>query len=104
MAQSTTSNPYSISPKQPSEVLDYDFDFSQRLPTGDTISSVLSVTLDQNTITLGSGATGVTNTGTVVKVWLLGGLSGTRYKVTCRVLTVGGRTMESDMFVLVQDV
>ena len=72
--------------KDPNAVLDYTFDWSDWLPTGDTISSY--------TVTVATGLTKVSDssTTTAVTVWLSGGTVGAWYAVQCRIVTVGGRT------------
>ena len=84
--------------KQPAETLDYDFDFTDWLSERtDTLLS--SVILSDPGISVLSS----TNFGSRVKVFLSGGLTGTKYKITCRMSTNGGRVKESEFFVAVKD-
>lgn len=85
--------------KQPADVLDYDFDYSDWLADrADTISA-FTVTADPG-ITIG---TTVQISG-VVKVFLSGGDNGGAYKVTVTAVTVGGRTKQAEIQVKVKEV
>lgn len=71
--------------KDPDAVLDYVFDWSQWLATGETISS--------HTVTV----TGVvkdssTNSTTAVTAWISGGSIAAAASVTCQITTSDGRT------------
>ena len=83
--------------KQPSENLDYDFDFSKWVPTGDTISS--SVVTADSGITLGTKVNSDTN----VKQFISGGTDDEQYKITCKITTAGGRTKEVDIRIAVRE-
>ena len=74
--------------KDPDETLDYTWDWSQILPTGDTISTV--------TWTVPSGLVreNAVNTTTTATLWISGGTVGERYPVACKVTTVAGRILE----------
>lgn len=76
-----------FSPKSPVDVLDYSFDFSAFLPSGDAISTA-SVTVWPNDVT----ASNVGNVGKTVTFWLSGGTLDKRYTVTARIVTTQGRT------------
>lgn len=82
--------------KDPSAILDYQFDWSDWLGT-DTISS--------HTVTASAGLTVTTSTATATAVtaWLSGGTAGQAYTVTNRIVTVGGRTDERSMSIQVLD-
>lgn len=82
--------------KQPNETLDYNFDFSLWMPTGDSIASS-TVTADAG-ITLGTK----TNTGNTVQQFISGSTEGT-YKVTCRITTTQGRIKEAEILIQVMD-
>ena len=72
--------------KDPSAVLDYAFDWTEWLATGETITD--------HTITADTGVTvdsSTEDTGKVT-VWLSGGTAGINYKVTCLITTSAGRT------------
>lgn len=95
----STTNPKQMTPKQPSEYLDYDFDWTRRLaPSADTLKTGL-VTCDNPDLDI--GATEVSTT--VVKQWVGGGEAGTTYHLTCIVTTDGGRTLEADMYIKVKE-
>lgn len=77
---STTNRP-EMAVKAPTARKDYDFDWVEWLPTGDTIAS--AVVTAESGITVYSTAT----TSTVVKVWLTGGTDGSDYVITCTITT-----------------
>lgn len=81
--------------KDPDAVLDYQWDWSSWLPTGDTIASA--------TVTAETGLTvdSYSNTATAVTAWLSGGMVGESYSVTCRVVTADGRTDDRTITLLV---
>lgn len=83
--------------KDPSAVLDYAFDWSDWLATGETISS--------HTVTADTGLTkdSSTEAAGVVTYWLSGGTAGTNYKVVCRIVTSAGRTDERSAWLQVTD-
>lgn len=83
--------------KDPSAVLDYVFDWTGWLATGETI--------DTHTITVDTGLTkdSSTESGGKVTVWLSGGTAGINYKVACLVTTSAGRTDERTLWIRVVD-
>lgn len=90
--------------KQPAEVKDYDIDFSEWLPTGDTISTyegevVCLTDEDDEELVIDSQSA----TSTTLKTWLSGGTDGQTYKVTVTVTTAGGRVDQSEFKVKVKD-
>lgn len=82
--------------KDPSAVLDYEFDWAAWLGS-DTISS--------HTVTAATGITvaSSTATSTAVIAWLSGGTAGQAYTVTNRIVTTGGRTDERSITLQVID-
>ena len=87
--------------KDPSAVLDYQFDWSSWLTTDETISAaVITITpvpaglppvgLTAGTPTINSG---------IVTVWLSGGLNGSRYIVACKITTNQNRVDERSVFI-----
>jgi hypothetical protein len=85
--------------KQPSEILDYDVDytdwFSNRVDTPASFTTVL-----ETGITLA----GSSRTGNVVKLILSGGTAGTKYKATVRLTTTAGLVKEADFTVTVKEI
>lgn len=83
--------------KDPGAVLDYMWDWSDWLATGDTIDSAL--------ITAATGITldSSTNTTTTATAWLSGGTAGQAYDVACKVVTVDGRTDERTIRIVVEE-
>lgn len=91
--------------KQPNEVLDYDFDFSEWLAQeGDALQASTST----STITADAGITLTTKTHDVatgrVKQRIAGGTAGQAYKVTCRITSSpSGQEKEAELVLQVQD-
>ena len=81
--------------KDPSAVLDYVFDWTEWLATGETIT-VHTITADTG-ITVDSS----TESGGKVTVWLSGGTAGINYKVACKITTSAGRTDERTIWIKV---
>lgn len=83
--------------KDPDAVLDYGFDWSEWLQTGETLSSA--------TWTIPSGITKSSqqesSTGTVI--WLSGGTAGTNYNISCKIVTSANRTDERTMTIIVRN-
>lgn len=74
--------------KDPDEVLDYQLDWSSRLPTGDTIATStwivpIGITKDSDSFT-----------DSTTTIWLSSGTEPTSYSLVNRVVTAGGRTMD----------
>lgn len=85
--------------KQPSEVLDYDIDASEWLPSGDNVIGA-SVTVDNATLVVDK----TTINDDRIKIWLSSGTDGITYKVTTKINTEDGRTKEVDFSVKVKDI
>ena len=83
--------------KDPSAVLEYVFDWTEWLATGETI--------DNYTITADTGITVDSSTEDAgkVTVWLSGGTAGINYKVACLITTAAGRTDERTIWIKVTD-
>ena len=77
----------------PNEVLDYKWDWSDRLAASETITTAA--------VTVPTGITkdSQSNTTTTVTVWLSGGTAGTRYPVLCRIVTNQGRTDDRTIYI-----
>jgi hypothetical protein len=78
--------------KAPADVLDYEWDWSQWLPTGDTISAVTWTVASGLTLETSPAASHTTTTATV---WLGGGTAGQQYAVTCQITTAAGRISQN---------
>lgn len=78
--------------KDPSDVLDYMFDWSDWLASGETISTYVL------TVPTGITKDSESNTGTTVTIWLSGGTSGASYEIACKI-TTATRTVEKSIFV-----
>jgi len=81
--------------KDPSAVLDYVFNWTEWLATGETITD--------HTITADTGITvdSSTESDGKVTVWLSGGTAGINYKVACLITTSAGRTDERTIWIKV---
>lgn len=93
--------------KDPDAVKDYVFDFGREMTrTSDTISTIVSVAVSPSGLTIGAGSppppvvvagtdkNGASVASAGVRFWVSGGTLGTEYAVTCRITTVGGRTLD----------
>lgn len=83
--------------KDPSAVLDYAFDWSDWLATGETISTATW------TVPAGITKTDQDETTTTAVIWLSGGTADTDYNVACAVTTSDGRTDERTMTIKVRN-
>ena len=85
--------------KQPNDVQDYDINYTRYLRG-------LSDTPQSFEVVAPSGITLMASslTGNVVKVWLSGGTAGTKYKITVRLTTTGGRVKEAEITIHVKEV
>lgn len=84
--------------KQNFDEQDYDIDFNPYLSNvGDSIAT-LAVTA-QDGITLGSGDKAASHSQGVVKFWISGGTSGTRYKITIQITTAATRKLEHEVII-----
>lgn len=82
--------------KDPNEVLDYVLDWSDRLDTGDTIStSTWSIVTSSPALVIDSES----ETTTTATVWLSAGTVDVDYELLNRVVTAAGRTMDQTVFI-----
>lgn len=83
--------------KDPQANLDWAFDWTNWLTSGDTISSAI--------VTVDSGLVGASqsNSDTKVTIWLSSGTPGQTYKVACRITTAQGRIDERTIGIRVTD-
>jgi len=89
--------------KDPSAVLDYVFDWTGWLATGETIVVDSETGEKLITITADTGITvdSWTEDDGKVTVWLSGGTAGQNYKVACKITTSAGRTDERTIWIKV---
>jgi hypothetical protein len=73
--------------KDPNAVLDYQWDWTDWLPAGDTITTA-NVSITSGDVTLNSQS----NTTTAVTAWISAGTAGTEATLVARVTTAQGRT------------
>jgi hypothetical protein len=83
--------------KDPDAVLDYHFNWSDWLASGETINSKVIAVATGITLDTSSELNGV------VTVWLSGGTDGETYTVACKITTTAGRTDERTMEIIVKD-
>lgn len=85
--------------KQPAEVQDYDIDFAT------SYLADLADTAVSHTVAFDPGIEVplTTMSDGVVKVWVSGGTSGQKYKITATITTVGGRVREGEILVKVKE-
>lgn len=97
--------------KQPSERRKITMDFTNTLATGETISSITSITSEL----LGGGASdltipavGYSNTinsdANKILLWVEGGTDGSTYRVEVQVVTTVGQKLEGDGILRVTDI
>ena len=85
--------------QQPAETLDYDVDFTDFLLGASDTAASFTVTPESGiTVVSSSLASGA------VKVWITGGVSGSRYKITIRLTTTGGRVKEDEIVIRVKEI
>ena len=84
--------------KQPGEVKDYNFSFAREL-------AAVNDTIQSHSVTAEDGLTVVSTavSSGVVKAFLSGGTTGTSYKVTCVVVTNGGRNYEAEIALRIKE-
>lgn len=90
--------------KQPTEVLDYEFDFSAWLADRTDAISTFTVTSDPQTV--GAANMTLSNKTTsqgVVRFFASGGTDAVKYKITCTVTTTGGRTKQAELLITVKE-
>lgn len=85
--------------KQPGDNIDIDIDFSQWLPSTDTIASSSAVA-DAG---IALGLTENDLVGKKVKQWVSGGTTGNRYKVTVTMTSAEGRVKEVEFYIKVKE-
>ena len=92
--------------KQPSEVKDYDVDYSEWLSEMDNdmlneVYAKVTCITNPNDTTL--ECDDIVHTTEVAKLWMRGGTDGYRYKVEITAITVEGRIDESELIFRIKD-
>lgn len=77
--------------KDPSEALDYMFDWASPLGTDTITGTPTWIIYPSGELTQPTGATNTTTTSTI---WVGAGRINVTYVITCRIVTSGGRTFE----------
>jgi hypothetical protein len=88
--------------KDPDATLDFAFNWSDWLATGETISSYTITAQDGITLETAAPHEQSESNGKVT-FWLSGGTANTWYTVACKIITNAGRTDERTMNILVLD-
>jgi hypothetical protein len=92
-------------PKDPAAKLDYLMDWSSWLPSGDTISTsawAIDPPVPDTSLAI-AGSPAPSNTTTTATCWLTGGTLGQKYILRNRITTVGGRTEDRSVAIVVED-
>lgn len=94
----------SFAPKDPDEEDSFEIDFSDMLPPGDAIASIVTVFVDETE----SPDTALlidrfAFAGTSVSGWWIGGTRGATYLITARITSTQGRTLDKSGYVLIAD-
>ena len=76
--------------KTPSEQLSFSWDFTELVNDGETLSSVVSITLSAPTLSVGAGSI----SGLTVRATITDGIAGTDYVCSCIVQTNAGNRHE----------
>lgn len=85
--------------KQAGEKRPLSFDFTDKLPAGDTIATVTAVTGSPSGLTISASSL----LGNVVTVQISSGVNGTRYNVDCEVATTMLNALKLDCTVRISD-
>jgi hypothetical protein len=89
--------------KQPADVIDINIDFSEYLPSGDTIVGATKGFEGTDDGQLVLGNTVINNTTLVVTQWVSAGTSGQTYQVKVTMTSAAGRVKEVDFKVKVKE-
>jgi hypothetical protein len=79
--------------KDPDARLDYQWDWSDWLAEGETITNIVIIVPDGITLDEQS------DTDTTVTVWLIGGTDGEGYKLTCHITTSAAREDDRSIYI-----
>ena len=83
--------------KDPDAILDYGFDWSNWLASGEEISS------SEWEVPSGITKDNDVSSTTATTIWLSGGTVGEEYTITNRIVTTGGRTEDRSLKIVVKD-
>jgi hypothetical protein len=84
--------------KQPNDVLDYDIEYADFLSEGDSLASAIATVSPSGLIVHTPLVVGTT-----IKLWVEGGTSGVKYKITVKTVTTLSRTKEDELIFRVKD-
>lgn len=80
-------------PKDPDDICDYQFDWSERLEDGETIATS-TITVDEGSVVVEDSPAPAIN-GALTTFWLSGGVAGESCVITNRIVTSEGRQYDS---------
>lgn len=91
--------------QDPEAILDYTLDWSKMLVSGDSIvNAVFTPDSGMSVLTSNITASTVNNsTDQAATAWLLGGIAGQTYNVTCHITTEGGRQDDRTFQIVVKE-
>ena len=92
--------------KQPHERLDFDVDFAEKwLPVGDAlVDADATVYLRAGDAEPPLAVDALQFTEEIVKVWLVGGAHGSKWRVQVRAFTAGGRIKEAEFDLAIKEI
>lgn len=83
--------------KDPDSTVDFQFDWSEHFTDDDTIESAIILPVEGLTVESSSVANNI------VTVWCSGGTVGSRYMLTCRIVTTAGRTEDASAYIAIKE-
>lgn len=92
---------YKLPSKDPSDILDYSFDWTKFLDDDVIATAAFAIYVDDVIDTTLTSQGALVAEGTVT-TWLTGGLAGTNYSLACTVTTTGGRTAQRSAAIAVR--
>ncbi len=104
----TVVNPIEAFKKDPNAKLDYTFDWSDWMPTGDTITAsaftIETISGDASPlISSSSPAESFSASSSTTTLWLEDGTAGNTYVVTNQITTSDGRISENSIVIIIED-
>lgn len=81
-------------PKDPDDICDYQFDWSDRLEAGETIATS-TFTVDQGSVEIDTVTNPPSISGALTTLWLSGGAANETCVITNRIVTSAGRRYDS---------
>lgn len=92
-------NDYEIK-KDPDAIVDYTFDWSEWLTTDTIVSATITIA---DSVTMVKNSQAIVDSNQSVRIWLSGGAARDRAAVSCKIVTLEGRTDERTFYIRVRD-